>query len=302
MCMPARLSCANPGYYAMPLGAFTIVALSDGEFDLSAETLLIDRQPGHVRHLLTHAGLPGVICSTVNAYLVDTGDARVLIDAGAGALQGPGLGRLIPHMRAAGYAPDDVDLVLLTHLHPDHVGGIAHEGRATFSKATVRVDEREMAFWCNRANAEHVDESVRASFDGAATSLQPYKETARLITFQTGEQLAPGIVAVALDGHTLGHTGFRIDSEGQRLVVCGDVLHVAAVQLADPGVAIRYDSAPQRASETRTRLLAEATAQHDWLAAAHAPFPGIARVKREEKGYEWEPIASTSGCSQSKPK
>lgn len=278
------------GYYTMPLGAFTVMALSDGTFDLHADTLLIEQHPGDVHDLLAQAGLANTVCSTVNAYLIDTDDACVLIDAGAGSLQGRGLGHLLTPLRAAGYAPEDIDLVLLTHLHPDHVGGIAHDGHCVFPKAVIRVDEREAAFWLNPANAPDVDQSVRASFDGAMATLQPYARAARFKTFQPGDQLAPGITAVPLEGHTIGHTGFRIASEGQCMMFCGDVLHVAAVQLADPGIAIRYDSNPIRASETRENLLRDAAAQSYWLAASHAPFPGIGRIRRLGKGYAWEPI------------
>lgn len=280
------------GYYTMPLGAFTVIALSDGTFDLQADTLLIEQRPGDVHDRLEQAGLANTVCSTVNAYLIDTGDGCMLIDAGAGTLQGNGLGHLLTPLRAAGYAPEDIDLILLTHLHPDHVGGIAHEGHCVYPKAIIRVDEREAAFWLNPANARRVDDSVRASFDGAKTSLHPYAKTERFETFQSGNQLAPGITAVALEGHTIGHTGFRVASEGQCMLFCGDVLHVAAVQLADPGIAIRYDSSPIRASETRENLLVDAAAQNYWLAASHAPFPGIGRIRRMEKGYAWEPVIS----------
>jgi len=290
MRIPKPASRTDLDYYTMPLGVFTVTALSDGTFDLHADTLLIEQHPGDVHDLLAQAGLANTVCSTVNAYLIDTGDACVLIDAGAGTLQGSGLGHLLTPLRAAGYAPEDIDLVLLTHLHSDHVGGITHDGHCVFPKATIRVDEREAAFWLNAANAPDVDESVRASFDGAMASLKPYIKTARFTTFQPGDQLAPGITAVALQGHTIGHTGFRVASEGQCMMFCGDVLHVAAVQLADPGIAIRYDSHPIRASETREYLLADAAAQNYWLAASHAPFPGIGRIRRMEKGYEWEPV------------
>jgi glyoxylase-like metal-dependent hydrolase (beta-lactamase superfamily II) len=293
MCISTLTPRPLQGHYAMQLGAFSIVALSDGEFELAADTLLIDRQPGDVRQRLAHARLPGTICSTVNAYLIDTGTARVLVDAGAGTLQGNGLGRLITHLRAAGYTPEDIDLVLLTHLHADHVGGIAQEERAVFPRAIVRVNQRELAFWSCGANAQLVDESVRASFDGAMASLRPYIAAGRLISFQPGERLAPGITAVALEGHTTGHTGFRIDSEKQCMVVCGDVLHVAAVQLADPGIAIRYDSAPAQACEARARLLADALAGRWWLAAAHAPFPGIGQVTQIGNGYAWAAVGAS---------
>ncbi|AKU95538.1 hypothetical protein AKJ09_02202 [Labilithrix luteola] len=269
-------------------GSVVVVALADGHFDLDAARLLLPPDQGIVEPWLARAGLGSVVRSTVNAFLIDSGDRRVLVDAGAGDLQDATLGRLESSLRAAGYEPDAIDDVLLTHLHPDHVGGVSRRGRAVFPRARVHVDAREAAFWQNESNATAVDASVRASFEGAIASLRPYAEEERLITFEPGATVVAGIRAVGLEGHTVGHTGFRLESEGETLVFCGDALHVASVQCADPAVAIRYDAAPTAACDARERLFADAAARGYWLAAAHAPFPGIGRVRRRDDGYAWE--------------
>lgn len=294
MCPPAsfrRIAASAPEqrcFVPIRLGNLKLVALTDGEFDLPAERLLIGESAGQVSGSLARAGLPAVVRSAVNAFLIELGDALVLVDAGAGDLQGPGLGRLESSLRAAGYAPERIDAVLLTHLHPDHVGGIARAGRRVFPAATIWADAREAAFWRDGGRKALVDESVHATFDGAVASIEPYLAEGRFRTFAPGDEPVPGIRAVALEGHTVGHAGFCVESGKERLTVCGDVLHVAPVQLAEPRLAIRYDSEPARASDARERLLAEAADRGDWLAAAHAPFPGIGRIRREGKGYAWE--------------
>ncbi|WP_343818625.1 MBL fold metallo-hydrolase [Dyella marensis] len=281
---------------AMRLGKFRVFALSDGDFDLAAVQLLIEERPGRVSELLERAQLPPVVRSSVNAFLIDTGEARVLVDAGAGELQGPGLGRLEASLRKAGHAPEDIDAVLLTHLHPDHVGGIARAGRRVFPAAEVWVDARELVFWCDGTRSAQVDASVRASFDGAMASLRPYESAGVLRSFRPDEQPVRGLRTMGLEGHTAGHTGFMVESEGERLIVCGDVLHVAALQLAEPRLAIRYDSEPALASDAREHLLATAAGRGDWLAAAHAPFPGIGKVRRDGPGYAWLPLAQATAA------
>jgi glyoxylase-like metal-dependent hydrolase (beta-lactamase superfamily II) len=288
MCNEARH--APDGFRKITLGDFMVIALSDGLFDLPAEELLVEDRPGVVRALLEQARLPSTVSSTVNGYLIDTGSRRILVDAGAGDLQGPGLGQLTHNLRAAGYAPETIDEVLLTHLHPDHVGGIVSQGRAVFPNAVIRVDAEEAAFWQDASHIGKVDASVSASFEGARAALQPYLASGHVRTFNAGAQLASGVMSVAMGGHTVGHTGYRIQSRGQTLMICGDVLHVAAVQFADPKVTIRYDGEPAQAHLTREHLFAEAAREGYWLAAAHAPFPGIGQVKAMDEGYAWQPM------------
>jgi glyoxylase-like metal-dependent hydrolase (beta-lactamase superfamily II) len=288
--VPTSASAATAGFYKMKLGDFTVVALSDGTFDLPGDRLLIEDKPGSVKSLMDRARLPTPTPTTVNAYLIDTGTQRILVDAGAGDLLGSKLGGLRANLRAAGYRPEGIDKVLLTHLHPDHVGGIASQGRPTFPNSTVYADARESAFWLDHSNFAKVDPSVQGAFAGASASLQPYIAIGRFKTFQSGDELVPGVTAIAASGHTAGHTAYRIESRGETLLLWGDLLHVAAVQFRDPNVTIHYDSIPVQARAARERAFADAAEKGYWVAAAHIPFPGIGHVRRADEGYVWEPL------------
>lgn len=279
----------DTGFRVFSLGPTKVVALSDGYFELDAGSLLIEPAPASIERLLGQAGLQRSVRSTVNAFLVDTGSRCILIDAGAGGLQDATLGRLEASLQAAGYAPECIDDVLLTHLHPDHVGGLCHGGRAVFPRARVHVEAREASFWRDPSNVDRVGPSVTATFAAVSTSLGPYLEERRLCVFETGAVVVDGIHAIGLEGHTAGHTGFRLESGGHALIACGDAFHVAAVQCAEPAVAIHYDSSPAQACIARERLFSEAADNGFWLAAAHAPFPGIGRIVRVAGAYAWEP-------------
>lgn len=291
---PGMASAAAAGFYAMKLGAYTVVALSDGVFDLSSDPLLIETRPGQAKALLDRAHLPAAIPTTVNAYLIDTGSRRILVDAGAGALQGPGLGKMQAHLAAAGYPPQSIDDILLTHLHPDHVGGITNGDRAVFPNAIVHVEAREAQFWLDASNVAKVDASVQAAFDGAVASLKPYIRSGRMKTFRAGQAPITGIGSVDAHGHTAGHVAYRVQSRGETLLLWGDLLHVAAVQFPAPAVTIRYDSAPAAAKASRERAFADAAKRGYWVAAAHVAFPGIGRLRHDAHGYVWKPAAAAS--------
>ncbi|WP_257386194.1 MBL fold metallo-hydrolase [Tahibacter caeni] len=292
LALSAAATAAEPaaGFRRIPFGAFTVVALSDGNFDLPTDRLLVEDTPGRAVELLAQAGLPSTVPTSVNAYLVDTGRRRVLVDAGAGSLLGPGLGQVQQHLRAAGYAPEQIDDVLITHLHPDHSGGLSVEGRAAFPNAVVHVDADESAFWLDKANAARVDDNVKGAFDAAAAALQPYQAQGRLKTFRAGTRVTDGIDAVASHGHTAGHTAFRVRSGKQTLLLWGDVVHVGAVQFADPAVTIRFDSVPAEARAERLRRYADAAKHGYWVGGAHLAFPGIGRVEKDGDHYAWRVV------------
>jgi glyoxylase-like metal-dependent hydrolase (beta-lactamase superfamily II) len=290
--LPLAETAATAGFFKMKLGDFTVIALSDGTFDLPGEKLLIEDKSGTVKTLMDRTQLSTPTPTTVNAYLIDTGTQRLLVDAGAGDLLGSNLGGLRANLRAAGYRPEAIDKIILTHLHADHVGGIASQGRPTFPKGTVYADARESAFWLDNSNFGKVDPSVQGAFAGASASLQPYIAMGHFKTFQSGEDLVPGVTAIDASGHTAGHTAYRIESHGETLLLWGDLLHVAAVQFPDPGVTIRYDTIPVQARATRERAFADAAEKGYWVAAAHIPFPGIGHVRRAHGGYVWEPLGS----------
>lgn len=280
-----------PGWYRMTLGDFEVTALSDGTVALPWDKLL-NAPAARIQAALARQYLKAPLETSVNGYLVNTGSKLVLIDAGAANLFGPTLGRLAKNLEASGYKPEQVDEIYVTHLHGDHVGGIQAEGRMVFPNATVRIDAREAAFWLDAANKDKAPEAMKSAFDGALISMKPYVDAGRLKTFDAsaeGVELVPGVRAIAARGHTPGHTIYAVESDGAKMVVWGDLMHVAAVQFADPTVTVQFDSDPKAAMPQRRKAYAEAAKKGYYAAVAHVSFPGIGRLRADGKGYRWLP-------------
>ncbi len=164
----ARSVSSEPRFQRMRLGDFSVIALSDGRLMLPAAELLVDDVPGASHTLLAQAHAPDRVPTSVNAFLVDTGHKRFLVDTGAGDLFGAESGKLLASLCEAGYTPAQIDEVLLTHLHPDHGGGLVTHGQPTFPHAVVRLDAREAAFWLHPANTSKVGVRLRKVFKEAA--------------------------------------------------------------------------------------------------------------------------------------
>lgn len=278
----------EPSFHHFKFGAVRVTALCDGHFPLSAQGVLrSDGDP--IGALMAEAALGPVVPSHVNAYLVDDGQYRILIDAGAGNLQDDTLGQMDKHLKAAGYRPEDIDLVLVTHLHSDHIGGLARNGEAVFPRAIVQVPSNEAAFWLETSDTNHVDPSVRATFANANATLAPYIADKRCRFFEPGTSWPGPLTAECLPGHTAGHTGYRLHAGKKSLMFCGDLFHVLPVQLAHPGVTVCYDDRPKQAAVTREDFLACMARSGDIVAAAHAPFPGLGQISKQNSGYNWHP-------------
>lgn len=278
-----------PGWYRMLLGDFEVTALSDGTVPLEVKKLLTNTTPTRVDALLRRAFLADPVETSVNAYLVNTGAKLVLIDAGAGTLFGPTLGGLVANLKAAGYQPEQVDEVYVTHMHPDHVGGLVAAGAPAFPHAIVRADRRDAEFWLAQATLDAAPESDKGFIRGAMASLDPYVAAGRFKPFDGAGELVPGIRAVPTYGHTKGHTMYVVESKGQVLAVLGDLMHVAAVQFPEPAVTIRFDTDPKLAAIERKRVYADSAARRHWLAVAHLPFPGIGHIRPDGHGYVYVP-------------
>ena len=274
----------------MPLGSFEITALSDGTVDLPVDKLLTNTTAAKVQAALMRAYLKVPVETSVNGYLVNTGSKLVLIDAGAAGLFGPTLGKLLAHLRASGYTPEQVDEIYLTHMHADHVGGLTTaDGKAAFPNATVRADAKESGFWLDPAALDKAPESMKDFFKGAQVSMKPYVDAGRFKPFEGDTELVPGIKAIATRGHTPGHAAYVVESNGAKLVVWGDLMHVAAVQFPDPSVTIQFDVDPKAAMPQRKRAYADAAKKGYFVAVAHVSFPGIGQLRPDGKGYRWLP-------------
>ncbi len=278
-----------PGWYRMKVGAFEITALSDGTVMLPVDKLLTGSKPAVIQGQLARAYLKAPVETSVNGYLVNTGSKLVLIDAGAAGLFGPTLGKLVGNLKAAGYTPEQVDEIYITHMHPDHVGGLVADGQRVFPNAVVRADVHESGFWLSPANLEKAPADAKGFFQGAMASLNPYVAAGKLKPFDGATELLPGIRAVPAAGHTPGHTLYVAESEGSRIVFWGDLMHVAAVQFALPGTTIQFDTDSKAAAPARIKNFADAAKQGYFVAVAHVSFPGIGRLRAGGKGYQWVP-------------
>ncbi|MFN6486122.1 MULTISPECIES: MBL fold metallo-hydrolase [unclassified Nostoc] len=280
-----------PSLYRFGLGDFGITVLSDGTVPQDLYTLLTNTNPGKIDSLLHRNFLANPVETSINVFLIDTGDHRVLVDTGAGELFGSKLGgRLQASLKAAGCAPDEIDMVLLTHIHTDHSGGLVENGQLMFPRATVYVGQPDVDFWLDRANAEVAQANRRKSFYGAIKTVEPYLAAGKLKPFSGETVILPGITSLPTPGHTPGHSCYHVESQGESVEFWGDMLHVASVQLLHPAIAIIYDVDPDAAASQRVKQLANAEKTRCLVAGAHLPFPGLGHIRAEDQGYAWVPM------------
>jgi glyoxylase-like metal-dependent hydrolase (beta-lactamase superfamily II) len=277
-----------PGWYRVKVGDIEVTAL----LDTTARLPMLDFLTGAPREQLSaqmaRHFLTDVPELSVTAYLVNAGGKLVLIDTGLGTGMGS-TPKVLANLRAAGYRPEQVDEVAITHMHTDHIGGLATGNKRAFPKAQLRIDKADADYWLGEPPAGMPGE-MRQTFTVAKAMVRPYQAAGRFKPFEGETQLAPGVTAVPAHGHTPGHAIYRIESKGETLVLWGDLMHVAAVQFENPKIAINFDSDSPRAIEQREKAFAEA-AQKRWLVgAAHLSFPGLGHIRSEGGGYVFEPL------------
>lgn len=283
-----------PGYYRQQLGAFEVTALNDGQIMLDTKILHHASAQQLQRQLSTHRR-PNPVPTAVNGYLVNTGKQLILVDTGAASLFGPGMGQLLNNLKASGYQPEQVDAVLITHFHGDHVGGLTTaDGQRVFPNATVYAAQAEADFWLSPEQAAKAPAGMQGFFKMAQASLKPYVEAHRLKTFSGNVELLPGVKAVATPAHTPGHTSYLFESDGHRLLVLGDLIHFSTVQFDLPRVTIDFDSDQSHAYATRKKIFDWAAKDQLLVAGAHLPFPGLGQIRSlGKRGYAWIPVDFT---------
>jgi glyoxylase-like metal-dependent hydrolase (beta-lactamase superfamily II) len=282
------------GFYRLLLGDFEVTVLSDGTNLLPAMKLL-QGNPARIAEALKRHFLGEQVETSHNAFLVNTGTKLVLIDAGAGTLLGPHTGDLLNNLRAAGYRPEQVDEIYITHMHVDHVGGLMADGQRAFPKAIVRVDKREADYWLSEANMRAAPAEAQRFFEGAMIAMTPYVKAGKVKMFEGDTALIPGVRAQSAYGHTPGHTMYVVESTGEKLLLWGDIVHVVAVQFPDPSVTIAYDVNPAETAHTRALAFREAAEQGYLVGGAHISFPGIGHVRSHgEKAYTFVPLHYSS--------
>lgn len=261
------------------VGDFSVTAVSDGVLTTTHDVVLGVDKEDSARLTGVPYGQP--LPLDVNSFLIRHNGKLILSDAGTGQGLQPvqkNLGKLPENLRALGADPAAIDIIMLTHLHSDHSLGLVDEqGRAVFPKSELILHEVEAEFWLDRTLQPGDPERIVGNSNKQRATLAPYKGRIRRI--KDGEVL-PGITATMRPGHTPGHTNWLIQSGGERLLIWGDIVHLAAVQLARPEARLIYDVDTDLAAATRAKVLEWCAAERLTVAGAHLGFPGFGRVVR----------------------
>jgi glyoxylase-like metal-dependent hydrolase (beta-lactamase superfamily II) len=274
--------------YPRKLGELELTAVSDGYFQLNGP-LFVNISDEELGEALTAAFLDPTATPRlgVTAHVVRGGGRTLLIDSGTADLFGPTLGRFPAALAALGVAPESVDAVLLTHMHPDHLGGLLADGAPAFPNATLHVNEADLAFWTDEATASRAPEQMQPFFARSRATAAAWGD--RVSPFGADGEVLPGATSLALPGHTVGHTGFRLTSGDAEIVVFGDAASSAAIQFSHPEAGLVFDTDAAQAAATRARLFDMLAADRTLVAGTHLPFPGIGHVARSGEAYAWVP-------------
>jgi glyoxylase-like metal-dependent hydrolase (beta-lactamase superfamily II) len=284
----ARTGEGAPPVFRYKIGSFEVMPILDGirSFPLPP-TFVANADIEDVQTALSEAMRPeGIIENPFTPTLIRTSDKLVLIDTGNGPQDGASpVGHLVENMRQTGMPPEQVDLVIISHFHPDHIAGLkTADGEAMFPNAEVAVPEREMAFWLDEAKESRAAEGRRPNFALARRMFGDDVLSVR--TYDDGDEITPGITAVAAYGHSPGHMAFRIESDAQQLLLLSDAAHLPFLFVRNPDWALMFDMDPETARESRRRLLEEAATDHVLVAGYHWGFPNVGHIRRTGDGYE----------------
>ena len=281
-----------PGFRRIKVGDAEVISLLDGVARRPLGEEFVKNAPlAEVRALLASQGLPTeYIDIPFNPFLVVAGNRRVLMDTGLGEFGGPTSGKLLEQLRAAGFQPGDIDTVLITHFHGDHIGGLRNKaGEYVFAKAKVMVPAPEYAFWMDDAKLAAAPEGMKGAFNNARRVFAQMPAE-MLVRFEPGSEVAPGIRSVAAYGHTPGHTLFDLQSAGRNFVYVGDLTNVPALFARNPDWAVSFDMDAEAARKSRRAVFERTVAGNAMLGGFHFPFPAFGRAVAAGRGYDFQPL------------
>lgn len=280
-----------PAFYRFKLGAFEATVISDGPLALGEPKadIFVGLSKDDFAKALADNFLPtDNVLLEQNTLVVNTGAKLVLFDTGTGfaKMMGPYSGQLQANLKAAGIDPKDIDAVALTHAHPDHCWGLmAENGSRNFPNAQIYLAQSDLDFWTDESKAPN--DMIKAFIAGTRPQLLPNRE--RMVFVKDGQEIVPGIQAMAAPGHTVGHTVYMIVSQGETLCNAGDIAHHHVVSLRNPRAEFAFDTDGKQAVATRLRLYDMLAAQRIPMIAYHFPWPGIGHVGKQGDGYRFVP-------------
>lgn len=255
--------------YSFQLGTFRLLSITDGAFPVSKDFFFANTPESIIDHIPSHFEAP------LNFLLIDTGDKYILVYAGLGEAYLPTAGKLLAHLKTQGISSDDIDTVVITHGHMDHIGGLSNDGIPTFPNAEYIIRKDEWDSWVHNSNSKEYEKLI------------PLKDHIVLITQDI--EVVPGIHLVHTPGHTAGHLSLSICSGGKYLLVASDILNDPITLKRLPSY-IRAEMSPEQGLETRKRFLQDALDKSALLFVCHYPFPGLGHITKEDFIWKWLPI------------
>ena len=286
----------GPGAYRYKLGAFELTALYDGTWFFPIDGKFIRNAGNRAlnKELATNYQPPNILPITITALLVNTGKELILIDTGSAGQLANTAGFMNANLTAAGIRPADIDLILISHFHPDHINGIkTKDGDKVFPNARILVPEPEWTFWMDDGNQSRASGSVLGYFRNARRIFADIAKDVH--RFKPGAEVAPGVVSLPAYGHTPGHTAFTVQSGKQSMLVMSDTVRNPELFARHPDWQPIFDMDGALAVKTRRRMLDRAAADRMLVEAYHFPFPACGHMIRRGAGYElvpsmWRPL------------
>lgn len=286
MTKPARPARQPPGLYHHAVGDMVITAMNDGAFEAAFAYLThIPAAEATALHAASFRRVPPWI--SISCFMVQAGGKLILVDTGCGSAMGPGLGALDRNLTALGVEPVDIDIVLATHLHPDHIGGMVDgNGKAIFPRAELVAHATDVAFWGSAETLAQANDATRGYVVLAQSVLAAYRDRTRTLT---GGEALPGISIVPEPGHTPGHSGWLLASGTESLLIWGDIVHMPGVQFPRPGAGLGFDVDGDQAIATRRRIFDMVATDRLAVAGMHLDFPCFGHVAKAAEGYAFIP-------------
>ena len=283
------LNTQAPHFYRFKLGNFEGTIVSDGTLPLGKpEDNFVGLTKPEMGKQLTDNFLPleNAVLEQ-NALVINAGDRLVLFDTGMGSLSifGPTTGKLLNSLKQAGIDPKDIDAVVMSHAHIDHLGGnVADDGKPNFPNAQFYITQADHDFWTDESK---VPKEFKVFWETATKNLKPVRD--RIHFFKDGEQILPGVTAIYATGHTVGHTVFMIESAGKQLCYIGDLAHHPVLLLEKPLTEFKYDTDPKQSAQSRVKILTMLAEKRIPLLAYHFAWPGIGHVAKQGDGFRYVP-------------